>query len=127
MSVSAAVRRKKSALPGPRGKLLRESDLPLEGAGAREQGLLREPRREDLDAERQPLARQPGGTVIAGSPAREAGTVKMSERYMVNGSSAFSPILNAGFGIEGHTTRSADENALSKSSVRSCRASIAFP
>ena len=35
---------------------------------------------------------------------------------MLNGSSAFSPILNPGLGIDGHTTRSAEENARSKSS-----------
>src|SRR3989338_3912684 len=41
------------------------------------------------------------GTEMAGSPARFAGPVKTSERYMETGSSIFSPILKAGVGDVG--------------------------
>ena len=70
---------------------------------------------------------RPEGTEIAGSPASEAGTVKTSERYIVSGSSTFSPSLKAGVGIVGHTRTSTFAKASSKSSSRSCRARIACP
>src|SRR3989338_6739709 len=53
---------------------------------------------------------------IAGRPARFAGIVKMSERYMLKGSRIFSPILKAGVGEVGVIMQSQALNALSKSS-----------
>ena len=70
---------------------------------------------------------RPDGTEIAGRPASEAGTVKTSERYIVSGSSVFSPIRNAGPGIDGQTMTSTFAKARSKSSESSCRARIARP
>ncbi len=57
----------------------------------------------------------PYGMEIAGSPARFAETVKMSERYIVSGSLVFSPSLNAGVGVVGPVTKSADAKTRSKS------------
>src|SRR6266508_660365 len=70
---------------------------------------------------------RPEGTEIAGSPARDAGTVKTSDRYIVSGSSTFSPSRKAGAGIVGHTITSTASKARSKSSSRSCLARMARP
>ena len=48
-----------------------------------------------------PASSNPHGTLIAGTPARFAGIVKMSFRYIAIGSSAFSPIRNAVVGDVG--------------------------
>ena len=53
-----------------------------------------------------PRSSNPEGTAIAGSPARFAGTVKMSDRYMASGSSTFSPSAKAAVGLVGITSRS---------------------
>src|SRR5258708_1643749 len=63
----------------------------------------------------------PQGTLIPGIPARSAVTVKMSARYMANGSSAFSPSLNAGVGAVGVTMASTFRKASSKSRVTNVR------
>ena len=59
---------------------------------------------------------KPHGTDIAGSPARFADIVKISDRYILSGSPVFSPILNAAVGDVGVNMQSQDLNALSKSS-----------
>ena len=51
--------------------------------------------------------------LIAGTPARFAGIVKMSFRYIAIGSSAFSPIRNAVVGDVGDTSTSNRSNAAS--------------
>ncbi len=48
-----------------------------------------------------PSRDSPAGTEIAGKPAKLIGTVNTSSRYMVSGSSIFSPIANAGVGEVG--------------------------
>ena len=48
-------------------------------------------------------------------PARLQEIVKMSERYICNGSSDFSPILNAAVGVVGVTMASTFSNAFKKS------------
>ena len=59
-------------------------------------------------------------------PARLAEMVKMSERYMVSGSSTFSPILKAGVGAVGQAITSQASKASSKSSTISVRTWEAF-
>src|SRR5258708_1957592 len=63
----------------------------------------------------------PQGTLIPGIPARSAVTVKMSARYMANGSSAFSPSLNAGVGAVGVTMAFTFRKASSISRVSNVR------
>jgi len=48
-----------------------------------------------------PEDENPHGTDMPGIPARFAERVKMSDRYIVNGSSIISPILKAGVGATG--------------------------
>ena len=52
---------------------------------------------------------------MAGTPARLADMVKMSERYMVSGSEILSPILKATVGDVGVMMTSKFSNTLSKS------------
>ena len=49
---------------------------------------------------------KPQGTEIAGVPARFAGTVNRSARYICSGSAARSPILKAGTGEVGEAIKS---------------------
>ena len=52
----------------------------------------------------------------------------MSERYIVSGSSVFSPMRKAGAGIDGQTiTSTARERALEVVAQSSCRVRIARP
>lgn len=53
----------------------------------------------------------PQGTEIAGSPEILAVTVHISVAYIFNGSSVFSPILNAVVGTVGAAITSISENA----------------
>ena len=48
-----------------------------------------------------PAAVKPHGTDIPGIPARLADIVKISDKYICRGSSAFSPILKAAVGDTG--------------------------
>ena len=58
----------------------------------------------------------PIGNEIAGTPARFAVTVKMSDMYIAIGSDNFSPALNAGDGVVGVKSRSTPRsNTLRKS------------
>ena len=59
----------------------------------------------------------PHGTDRPGMPARLAGTVKMSARYIASGSAVFSPKRNAGEGVVGVATTSQDSRACSKSFI----------
>ena len=47
------------------------------------------------------LSDKPVGMLIAGRPAKFAGIVHKSERYISRGFSVFSPNLNAGDGVVG--------------------------
>src|SRR4029079_14026588 len=58
---------------------------------------------------------RPLGRDMPGTPARLAGIVAMSLRYMARGSSTFSPILNAVVGVVGDTRTSACSNAAAES------------
>jgi hypothetical protein len=60
-----------------------------------------------------PVESSPLGTLIAGVPARFAGIVKMSFRYIAMGSSTFAPIGNAVVGEVGDTSTSNRSNAAS--------------
>ena len=60
-----------------------------------------------------PASSSPHGTLIAGTPARFAGIVKMSFRYIAIGSSTFSPTRNAVVGDVGETSTSKSANAFS--------------
>ena len=55
------------------------------------------------------------GMEIAGTPARFIGVVKMSDIYICNGSSVFSPILKAVSGVVGVIITSPSWKAFSKS------------
>ena len=68
----------------------------------------------------------PAGTEIAGRPARLAGTVKTSFRYMAMGSSIFSPMAKAAKGAVGVSTASTLANAVSKSRAIRVRTFCAF-
>src|SRR5262252_9923352 len=57
---------------------------------------------------------KPHGRLIPQIPARLQEIVKMSERYICNGSSDFSPILNAAVGVVGVTMASTFLNASRK-------------
>ncbi len=74
-----------------------------------------------------PLEENPAGTEIPGIPAILAERVKISLKYMVNGSSLFSPILKAGDGATGDKIKSQVSKALEKSSMISVRTWDAFP
>jgi hypothetical protein len=60
-----------------------------------------------------PRESKPHGTLIAGTPARFAGIVNTSDRYIARGSSARSPIRNAVVGDVGDTSTSKSPNACS--------------
>ena len=95
--------------PGDRGK----RERPSSPSRARRRGRRGTPRPRRSGgrgsgataAGRRPPA--PEGTAVAGTPARFAGVVKMSERYMASGSSTFSPSRKAADGAVGVTSRSA--------------------
>ena len=65
---------------------------------------------------------KPQGKASAQFPARLTGTVKISPRYICNGSSSFSPSLYAGVGDTGVNKASHSLNAAAKSSRISARA-----
>ena len=58
---------------------------------------------------------KPDGTDIAGKPAKLAGTVNISFKYISKGSSCFSPIPKAAPGVVGVKIQSHFSNALEKS------------
>ena len=62
----------------------------------------------------------PADTDIAGRPARLAGTVSTSFRYISNGSFCFSPIGKATFGVVGVSIKSHFLKAFLKSFEISC-------
>src|SRR5699024_7301843 len=62
-----------------------------------------------------PSSLSPFGSDRPGTPARFAGMVATSLRYMANGSSTFSPKANAVVGAVGETSTSACSNAAAKS------------
>jgi hypothetical protein len=64
----------------------------------------------------------PHGTLRAGRPARLAGNVHTSARYIARGSSTRSPIGNATVGLVGVAMTSTFENAASKSRAITVRA-----
>jgi hypothetical protein len=64
---------------------------------------------------------------MPGTPARLAGIVAMSLRYIAIGSSSFSPILNAVVGAVGDTSTSTCSNAAAKSREISVRTFCAWP
>lgn len=82
-------------------------------AGAQERGL-RESRAHELESTGRPPAK-PQGTEIPGTPARFAGTVKTSARYISRGFAVFSPSLKADDGVVGVAMTSHDAKAVSKS------------
>ena len=69
----------------------------------------------------------PLGTEMPGTPARLAGMVARSLRYIATGSSSFSPSLNAVVGAVGETSTSAFANAASKSRLINVRTFWAWP
>ena len=69
----------------------------------------------------------PLGTDMPGMPARLAGMVAMSLRYIAIGSSSLSPSLNAVVGAVGLTSTSAVSNAAVKSFAMSRRTFWAEP
>ena len=76
---------------------------------------------QELEADRQAARREPHGTDRPGMPARFAGTVKMSARYICSGSAVFSPRRNGGVGVVGVATTSQARKACSKSRRMSVR------
>src|SRR5690606_30523218 len=74
-----------------------------------------------------PSSDRPFGTDMPGTPARLAGMVAMSLRYIASGSSSFSPNLNAVVGAVGETSTSAFANAAAKSRWISVRTFCALP
>ena len=68
----------------------------------------------------------PTGTVRPGSHARDPFTVKISERYILSGSSVFSPIFHATDGAVGVTMTSTFSKAFAKSSRINSRTADAF-
>ncbi|OUE08749.1 hypothetical protein CMsap09_07360 [Clavibacter michiganensis] len=64
---------------------------------------------------------------MPGTPARFAGIVVRSLRYIASGSSSFSPSLNAVVGADGVTSTSTCWNAASKSRWMSVRTFCALP
>ena len=57
------------------------------------------------------LSDKPVGMLIAGRPAKFAGIVHKSERYISSGFSVFSPNLNAGDGVVGDIKKSKSSKA----------------
>ena len=99
----------------------------LKHARTAQQPLFLERRRLQLQADRQARLRlSPHGKQSPGMPARFALTVYRSTRYIDSGSSAFSPILNAGAAVTGPAIRSTFANAWSKSCRISRRTFSAF-
>ena len=70
---------------------------------------------------------RPLGTEMPGTPARLAGIVATSLRYIASGSSSLAPSLNAVVGAVGLTSTSACSNAASKSRLISVRTFCAWP
>ena len=70
---------------------------------------------------------RPDGIEMPGTPARFAGIVVTSFRYIGSGSSIFSPSLNAVVGAEGVAITSTCANAASKSRWMSVRTFCAVP
>ena len=68
----------------------------------------------------------PHGRLNPGSPARLQEMVKMSARYICNGSEVFSPSLNAAVGDVGVMTASTVSNTRSKSRLISARTCCAL-
>ena len=64
---------------------------------------------------------------MPGTPARFAGIVATSLRYIASGSSSFSPSLNAVVGAVGVASTSTFANAASKSRCTSVRTFCALP
>ena len=93
----------------------------------RQDPVLGEGRADELEADRQPLARATCGIEIPGRPARFTGTVRTSDAYIAQGSSTRSPIRNATVGEVGDTTRSTSANAASKSPRMRVRTFWAMP
>src|SRR6516165_2430910 len=73
-----------------------------------------------------PSALSPTGTEIAGTPARFAGTVKTSFKYIAIGSSVFSPTIKAADGAVGVRMQSTSSNASAKSRAIKVRTRCAF-
>src|SRR5690606_5502484 len=73
-----------------------------------------------------PSELSPAGTLIAGRPARLAGTAKTSLRYIAIGSSLFSPRAKAAEGAVGARITSHSAKAFSKSCRISVRTFIAW-
>ena len=63
---------------------------------------------------------------MPGIPARDAGIVRESARYILRGSSVFSHIFHATLGLTGEIIASTDANAFLKSSIMSVRIWAAF-
>src|SRR5713226_1820298 len=74
-----------------------------------------------------PSREKPDGIAMAGTPTRFAGAVKMSDKYIDNGSSVFAPILNAASGVVGVSRKSNRWKAAAKSSRRRARTACARP
>ncbi len=72
-------------------------------------------------------ARPATGARFPGTPARFAGMVATSFRYICSGSSIFSPSLNAVVGADGVAMTSTCANAASKSRWMSVRTFCAEP
>ena len=70
---------------------------------------------------------RPMGRVRPGIPARLAGIVVRSLRYIASGSSIFSPIGNAVVGADGETRTSTSSNAAAKSRCTRVRTFCALP
>ena len=88
----------------------------LEGVGYLEQIRLAEHGSHELQADGQaPRTEKPQGTEMPGMPPRLAEMVKISDRYMVRGSSTFSPRRKAGVGATGVAITWQCSNAASKS------------
>ena len=73
-----------------------------------------------------PSAESPAGTEIAGNPARLAGTVNTSFRYIAIGSSLCSPMAKAAEGAVGASRQSTRSKAAAKSWAISARTRCAF-
>ncbi len=83
--------------------------------------LLVEGAADDLQPSGSPSTDNPAGTEIAGKPARFAGTVNTSFRYIAIGSSLLSPIAKAAEGAVGAKMQSTRAKAAAKSCAISVR------
>src|SRR5205814_2304417 len=83
--------------------LIREINLSLKGARHGENRFLVESPAHDLDSEGKVPAGEARGNGDRGKPGERGRDRKMSERYIVSGSSTFSPRRKAGVGIVGQT------------------------